>query len=113
MLIPSTSQHKTDSPADRGLQRLAGAVLIQALQDATSGPRRYREEALDWIHGRSKSGFSFNFCCALLGRSPDDVRHRLQSKNFIPKWDPTTDTDIYSMSPSSGYASRSWMAQAS
>lgn len=113
MLIPSTSQHQTDSPADRGLQRLAGAVLIQALQDASSGPRRYREEALDWIHGRCKSGFSFNFCCSLLGRSPEDVRLRLQSKNFIPKWDSATDTDVYSMSAQSAYSSRPWMAQAS
>ena len=78
---------RTEAPADRALQRLAGAVLIQALQDASSGPRRFREEALEWINGRSNAGLTFEFCCALLGRDPEDVRHRLRKHNYIPKWD--------------------------
>jgi len=73
------------APLDRALQRLAGAVLIQALQDASSGPRRSREDALEWIYGRSRGKFNFEFCCSLLGRDPDDVRHRLQRFHFIPK----------------------------
>jgi hypothetical protein len=73
------------APLDRALQRLAGAVLIQALQDASSGPRRSREDALEWIYGRARGKFNFEFCCSLLGRDPDDVRQRLQRHHFIPK----------------------------
>jgi hypothetical protein len=87
MLITSSLYSRNDSEADRPLQRLAGAIMIQALQDASNGPRRHREEALDWIQGRTKSGFTFEFCCSLLGRNPNDVRERLKEKNVIPKWD--------------------------
>ena len=85
MLFPAPTPSRSDFEAERSLQRLAGAVLIQALQDAGSGPRRHREEALEWIQGKTTGGFSFDFCCALLGRSPDDVRQRLMKKNFIPR----------------------------
>ena len=61
--------------------------MIQALQDASNGPRRHREEALEWIQGRTKSGFTFDFCCSLLARNPHDVRERLKANNVIPKWD--------------------------
>ena len=84
----ATAPGKADSPVERGLQRLAGAVLIQALQDASSGPRRFREEALEWINGKTTSGMTFEFCCSLLGRDPKDVKQRLQNKNFIPKFEP-------------------------
>ena len=107
MLFPATTTARQDSQADRALQRLAGAVLIQALQDASNGPRRHREEALEWIHGKATSGFSFDFCCALLGRSPDDVRRRLMRQNFIPKWDAATDTDAYS-STGFNYMEHAW-----
>ena len=70
---------------DRGHQRLAGAVLIQALQDASSGPRRSRDEALDWLFGRTSGKFSFEFCCSLLGRDCKDVLHRLQRFAFMPR----------------------------
>ena len=86
MTAPKPSPKKT-TPPDRALQRLAGAVLIQALQDASSGPRRCREEALDWISGRTLGTFSFEFCCSLLGRRADDVRLRLQRYTFIPRWE--------------------------
>lgn len=82
-----------EAPADRALQRLAGAVLIQALQDASSGPRRFREEALEWINGRTNAGMTFDFCCALLGRDPEDVRYRLRKHNYIPKWEPGMETE--------------------
>jgi hypothetical protein len=86
MTTPKSSPQRL-TPPDRALQRLAGAVLIQALQDASSGPRRCREEALDWISGRTMGKFSFEFCCSLLGRRPDDVRRRLQRYTFVPRWD--------------------------
>lgn len=86
MMVPAKSQPPTkDAATDRALQRLAGAILIQALQDASSGPRRYREEALDWFAGKADNGMTFDFCCSLLGRVPDDVRNRLMKKNFLPK----------------------------
>jgi len=88
MLISSKSSPKEEAIPDRALQRLAGAVLIQALQDASNGPRRCREEALEWISGKTTGGFSFEFCCALLRRAPADVRERLRRHNFIPKWEP-------------------------
>ncbi len=87
MLIPSSLYSRKDYETDRPMQRLAGAIMIQALQDASSGPRRHREEALDWIQGRTKSGFSFELCCSLLSRNPDDVRERLKGKNVIRKRD--------------------------
>jgi len=91
MLISQKVPPKSVAPIDRGLQRLAGAVLIQALQDAGSGPRRCRDESIEWIQGKTEGNFSFDFCCALLGRSTDDVRERLQKYHLIPRWDPTMD----------------------
>ena len=82
-LIQTTTTNKTMT-FDRALQRLAGAVLIQALQDASSGPRRTRDEALDWLFGRTNGKFSFEFCCSLLGRDSRDVLHRLQRFAFMP-----------------------------
>jgi hypothetical protein len=72
---------RKDAATERALQRLAGAVLLHA----SSGPRRYREEALEWFGGKTDSGMTFEFCCSLLGRVPDDVRNRLMKKNFLPK----------------------------
>ncbi|MBI1358146.1 MAG: hypothetical protein GC160_27750 [Acidobacteria bacterium] len=89
MFMASMLSGRSQADPDRALQRLAGAILIQALQDASNGPRRHREEALEWIQGRTKSGFTFEFCCSLLARDPDDVRERLKQNNVIPKWDST------------------------
>ena len=83
MLLTKTFSARQE-PLDPALQRLAGAVLIQALEDLTRGPKRSREEALDWILGRTKDGFSFELCCNLLGRQPDDVLQRVQRFFFIP-----------------------------
>ena len=69
---------------DPALQRLAGAVLIQALEDLTRGPKRSREDALNWILGRTTEGFNFGLCCDLLGREPNDVLQRVQRFFFIP-----------------------------
>jgi len=92
MPVPPKPIPADRSPRDRPLQRLAGAVLIQALQDTTSGPRRYCKEGLGWIKGKQTAGFTFHFCYALLNREPDDVRHRLMKRNMIPKWDPSDPT---------------------
>ena len=84
MQIIQTTTNKT-MMFDRALQRLAGAVLIQALQDASSGPRRSRDEALDWLFGRTNGKFSFEFCCSLLGCDSRDVSHRLRRFAFMPR----------------------------
>ncbi len=106
MTMPQVcTSSRMEAPADRSLQRLAGAVLIQALQDASSGPRRFREEALEWINGKATAGFTFDFCCALLNRDPEDVRERLRKHNFIPKWDPGSEMgSSFGASYSGGFA---------
>ena len=73
-----------DDVLDPALQRLAGAVLIQALEDLTRGPKRSREDALNWFLGRTTDGFNFELCCDLLGRKPNDVLQRVQRFFFIP-----------------------------
>ena len=83
MIPPRLSASKT-SNLDPSLQRLAGAVLIQALEDLTRGPRRSREEAMDWMMGKTVEGISFELCCNLLGRDSEDVLHRVQRLFFMP-----------------------------
>ena len=83
MTPPRLSASKT-SNLDPALQRLAGAVLIQALEDLTRGPQRSREEAMDWMMGKTVEGFSFELCCNLLGRDSEDVLHRVQRFFFMP-----------------------------
>ena len=83
MLLTKTLSARQE-PLDPSLQRLAGAVLIQALEDLTRGPKRSREEALQWILGHTKDGFNFELCCNLLGREPNDVLRRVQRFFFIP-----------------------------
>ena len=89
MRPPRLSASKT-SNLDPSLQRLAGAVLIQALEDLTRGPRRSREEALDWIMGKTVDGFSVALCCNLLGRDSADVLQRVQRFFFMPNGSSTS-----------------------
>ena len=58
-----------------------------------------REEALQWINGETDAGMTFQLCCSLLGRDPDDVRERLRNRHYIPKLDPESET-----SSNRGYA---------
>ena len=74
---------RSDAP-DPALRRLAAAVLIQALRDLTRGPKRRREEARSWMLGKTTGSLSFDLCCTLLGREPDDVLQRVQSYFFPP-----------------------------
>lgn len=62
---------------DRHLRRLAGAVLIQAVQDLNIGSDTCRREVRRWISGKDNVFFSFDLCCTLLGRSPEPLRRRL------------------------------------
>ena len=88
MIPPSTMPSrgaKQNRISDRAMERLAGAVLIQAIQDASNGPRSVREEALAWINGKTTDGLTFKLCCNILGRDPGEVRVRLQKNFYIPK----------------------------
>lgn len=59
----------------RGVNRLAGAVLLQAIEDVRVGSGRRRVEALQWImEDRTEEQFTFQFCCRMLHRDPVQVR---------------------------------------
>jgi hypothetical protein len=69
----------------RGVQRLCGAVLVQAIEDLRCGSSRRREEAVQWIEDDSKAQFSFVFCCLMLDRNPEETRRFLLGREF-PSW---------------------------
>ena len=67
----------------RGLQRLAGAILLQAIEDIRYRSGKTREDAIHWVQDPSDAQFSFVFCCRLLHRKPDDVRQFLERRDVI------------------------------
>ena len=68
----------------RGVHRLAGAILVQAIEDIRGFGRR-REDAIHWIADSSDREFSFVFCCRMLNRDPEEVRRFLVRRN-LPSW---------------------------
>ena len=74
-----------DSESYRGYRRLAGAVLVQAIEDIRRGSGRVREDALRWVSESSESDISFSACCRSLGRDPGEVRRSLVRQG-LPKW---------------------------
>ena len=64
----------TKPTSERGVYRLAAAVLLQALQDATSISMGRRTGALRWISSNQDGGYSFIFVCRALSRDPEAVR---------------------------------------
>jgi hypothetical protein len=87
-------------------------MLIQALEDASCGPRSCREDAIAWIQGKTTSGLTFDLCCTLLSRSPEDVRLRLMRQNILPKWDVATGADLYALIERRA-ADKPWLRMAS
>jgi hypothetical protein len=77
--------HSAEALGVRGIQRLAGAVLVQAIDDLRCGVSRRREEATRWIESDSDEQFSFVFCCRMLERDPEDTR-RFLLRQSIPGW---------------------------
>lgn len=73
----------------RALQKLALAVLQQALDDAKPGGP-YRDKALAWINGKITNGLDFQLCCDLLELRADYVREALWQSKMIPAPRPTT-----------------------
>jgi hypothetical protein len=60
--------------SDRGVSRLAAAVLLQAIQDVTSSSTGRRAGAMRWIFGNEQNGYSFEFVCRTLNRDPEVIR---------------------------------------
>jgi hypothetical protein len=60
--------------SERGVYRLAAAVLVQAIQDATSMSMGRRAGAIRWISSNQEGGYSFIFVCRALNRDPAVVR---------------------------------------
>lgn len=59
---------------ERSIRRLAGAMLLQAVEDAGSNSVGKRNKALHWMKGRDNGCFSFPSVCRVLDRDPDQVR---------------------------------------
>ena len=57
--------------SDRGVNRLAAAVLLQAIQDATSSSMGRRAGAIRWVSSNAPGGYSFLFVCRALNRDPE------------------------------------------
>jgi len=68
---------------DPGLRKLAGAMLLQALDDVNEGDEQTRAEAWRWFSGENEAGLSFALCCRLLGRGVEDVRNNLLPRRAV------------------------------
>jgi len=66
--------------SDKGVYRLAGAILLQAIQDATSSSMGKRAGALRWMRNNSEASYSFPFICRILNRNPEEVRQYCERK---------------------------------
>lgn len=71
------NRRKLSSRDDAGLRKLAGAMLLQALEDMNEGDEDTRAEAWQWLSGENEAGLSFALCCKLLGCRPEIVRRGL------------------------------------
>jgi hypothetical protein len=60
--------------SERGVYRLAAAVLLQAINDATSTSMGRRAGAIRWISNNQDGGYSFIYVCRALNRDPAAVR---------------------------------------
>lgn len=63
-----------DRKLERGVYRLAGAMLLQAINDVESSSAGRRLNALRWMNNTDDSLFSFSFVCRVVNRDPEDVR---------------------------------------
>ena len=59
---------------DKGMHRLAAAMLLQAVQDAISASNGRRNGALRWMNSKDHGAFSFGFVCRVVNRDPNEVR---------------------------------------
>jgi hypothetical protein len=74
---------KITSRDDAGLRKLAGAMLVQALDDLNEGDDDTRAETWRWLGGRTEAGLNFELCCKILGCRPEVVRRGLL-RGYVP-----------------------------
>jgi hypothetical protein len=75
---------KLTSQDDAGLRKLAGAMLVRALEDLNEGDDETRAEAWRWLGGRTEAGLNFYLCCKILGCHPGAVRRGLL-RGYVPQ----------------------------
>ena len=66
----------------RGIYRLAGAILLQAIEDIRCRTGKKREEALRWVQDSREEQFGFVYCCRMLDRNPEQVRRFLERREL-------------------------------
>jgi hypothetical protein len=71
------NRRRLSSRDDAGLRKLAGAMLVQALEDLNEGDDDTRAEAWQWLSGENQAGLSFELCCKILGLRTEIVRRGL------------------------------------
>ena len=62
----------------RGMHRLAGAVLLQAIEDLSHGSGSRRADAVRWMENTTEEINSFAFWCQALDRHPDKIRRLIE-----------------------------------
>lgn len=67
----------------RGVQRLAGAMMLQAIEDIRCRSGKTRADALHWVQNPSDAQFSFIHCCQVLERNPDEIRRFLDRHDLV------------------------------
>lgn len=87
MIIPTVEAPPDRYGSLRPFHRLAGAVLIQAIEDLFKGTARDRRESLEWLENGKAGTLSFEMCCMLLDRDPEDVRTKLIRRYSSPRMD--------------------------
>ncbi len=70
----------------RAVCRLAAAILVQAIEDIRSGSHNKRADAIRWVTDPTDRQFSFNFCCRVLSRNPEQVRRFLLAQVPPARW---------------------------
>ena len=65
---------------DRGLRRVAGAVLLQAIEDLCYGNGSKRAGVLRWMEDPTEETFGFAFWCKVANRHPDEIRRALRRR---------------------------------
>lgn len=68
-----------------GIQRLAAAVLLQAITDLHRGTVKQREGAAEWFQEEGSGVLTFPACCEILDRDPADVRNSLMNQYGVPR----------------------------
>lgn len=70
----SLSSEPSDAP-QIGERNLLAAMIFRAWWDIYSPHTIYRPPASRWVRSTTKTPFSFEWCCLLLGMEPADIRN--------------------------------------